>query len=260
MMLVSWEAIKSLVASSGGVWRCVEDEATLYVFVVQNGINLGCRIDKHLEAESLADFNDNYRALASLPIVPTDNEGASLIRPKTTRVGWHYQPRYLTWTTALYASLHNKQADASTDCGDAELKFWNANGTELKRSDYASDELFQTALTEGCTRTAMDWHSAVDFDIRGARFISGVRPTAPTWGYVIAAPDIPAIYGGSVPFLDGGFPLHLMADYTSLLFDAVTVKSIQADPVNKSNKFRLLIDHGLGAQNTMSMGFQTFKE
>lgn len=194
--------------------------------------------------------------------VPRDSNNSPIMRTKTTQVGWHFQPRYITFTTAKYGSLHNRKSDTITDYGDATLRFWKivANAwVELALDDYADADAFQTAITAECTITTTDWYGTFDFDIRGGVFVLGPAPVAPTWGYALMAPDIPAHLGGSVPFLDGGIPIHLMKSNSILGHDALTVKSFLYDPIYKSNKVRLIVDHAVGAQTTMAISYQLYK-
>lgn len=216
-------------------------------------------VDEHVNTP----LPDNEIKTVSLD-VPKDAEDAVLTRPKTTRPGWHYQPRWITFTTSLFgaAALHNKKADAITDYGDAALRFWKKVGgawVELLRENYLTDLAYQLALTTECTITTMDWWAQFDFDIRGGIFLNGPRAIAPSYGYIVIAPDIPAHLGGSVPFLDGGVPLHLMDDYGHISQDAGTVKSFAFDAVYKSNKIRLIIDHPIGTQVDLALAFQIYK-
>jgi hypothetical protein len=258
-MIVSWQALKAVLVGRNIDVHGTEDTENYYLMAVDGALIFTCTLSKRNLNDDLADFEINYKPTWNPRVQPMIN-GYPMTRPATTRPGWHYNPRYLTWTTAKYGSLHNMKADAVTDWGDATLRFFQANGTELLRSDYLSDLLFQAALDLLCARTALDWHSTFDFDIVGNVFLNGTRPSNPTWGYVIGAPDIPAFAGGNVPFLDGGFPLHLLNEYSLIDFHGITVKTVIADAVYKSNKFRLLVDHGttLGLQQSLSMGFKKF--
>jgi len=193
---------------------------------------------------------------------PVDADLAPITRSKTTRPGWHFQPRWLTFQSAKYGSLHNKKIDTITDYGDGTLKFWKIVSNawvELKLVDYADEAALQAALDTDCTITTMDWYTTFDFDIRGGVFLNGVRPTTPTWAYACVAPDVPAAYGGSVPFLDGGVPIHLLPDYNLIPQDGGTVKSFAYDAVNKTNKIRFTVAHAAGVKTDLAIAFQIFK-
>jgi len=204
---------------------------------------------------------DQTSILRGESLSPTTVDQIPISRLSSTKTGWHFSPRYITWKTASYGSLHNKKVDTLTDYGDASLRFWKVVSgawVELLRSAYASDADFQTALDTDCTITTMDWQTTYDFDIRGAVLITGTRPTSPAYGYVQAAPDL-APYGLDVSFMDGGIPLHLVKDYSFIANDGRTVKSVVADPINNSNKFRVIIEHAAGAYIDLALGYEHYR-
>ena len=189
----------------------------------------------------------------------TDSSLAAVTRPKTTESGWHFEPRFITFTTSLYQSLHNTSCQDMSDIGDAAMKFFKSNGDELLRSDYASDALFQAALDLYCVKTYMDWEPEYDFDIRAGVMLTGVRPSTPVWGYSLAAPDIPAQYGGSVPYLNGGLPIHLLNSYSWIPIDGITVKRVTYDGDTHQGKFRVIIEHNAGVQVDLAVSFEHYK-
>lgn len=262
MIQAGWNDLKAFVDARSVSIQWLDLGGNYYLHAFDGPFELRCVLSKTLNADDVAVFEASYKAAGNKRLDPKDTDGSTVYRVKTTKVGWHYQPRYLTFTTAKYGSLHNKKIDTTTDYGDATLRFWkvvDGAWVELLLADYADETAFQAALATDCKITAIDWHSDFDFDIRGGIFVHGVKPTSPAWGYAVVAPDIPAASGGSVPFLDGGLPLHLLSDYGLIMQDAVTVKSFTADPVYKSNKIRLVIDHALGAQIDLAIAYQIYK-
>lgn len=268
-MIVSWTALKAVLTGRSIGVHGTQDAENYYLMAIDGGLSFECILRKANPNDDLADFTANYLPTWNALIAPTVN-GLPVTRPATTKPGWHYCPRYFTWTTAKYPSdIHNRKIVATgmpptytmSDMTDAVVKWWKLSGStwvELKRSDYVSDLLFIAALAADCTITTMDWHSTFDFDVVGCGILNGLQPGAEMYGYVIVAPDLPTAAGGSAHFLDGGFPFHLVADYQFIDFNGITAKNVVADPVTKTNKFRLVLEHAAGAQIVFSMGFKKF--
>lgn len=200
------------------------------------------------------------RGLAMVELLgPKDSDESLIIKTKTTKAGWRYDPRVITLKTNTAGSLHNKNF-ARADIGDAVLKFFDANLGELTQGGQESNQDYQIRLDADCTRTVMDYQPAYDIDVRGGELILGGAPAQPTYGYLVMAPDIAAQYGGSISFVTGGYPIHLMDSFAVKAFEGVTTKTILHDPVYNSNKIRLIIDHAAGADISIGVKYDEYKE
>jgi len=206
-----------------------------------------------------ADFTTNFLAGANRTIETRDSDSSTIVKTKTTKGGWHYEPRFIEFWSSTHNSLHNKKADAFTDYTDGVLKFFKANGDQLVKGAEELDADFQIRLDTDCVKTVMDWQPTYDMDIRAGRFLMGVKPTTPAYAYAMVAPDIPAAYGGSVPHVTGGAPLHMLADYSVIVFEGITVKNVLYDPIYNSNKFRIIITHTAGVKINMAVAFEHYK-
>ena len=160
------------------------------------------------------DFESNFLSIANKSIETRDADSSVIARSKVTKAGWHYEPRFIEFSSSTLGSLHNKKIDAVTDYGDAFIKFYKSNGDELVQGGEESNNDFQVRLTTDCVKTTLDWQPTYDMDIRAGRFIMGIKPATKAYAYAVVAPDIAAQYGGSVPHIAGGVPLHLLADYS----------------------------------------------
>jgi hypothetical protein len=256
---VDWTQFKSYAIANSMPLRGFEDTDSHYIYASDAGFTVFTILDKNpTDTTDLDDYVNNYKATINTRIGQFDTNGVALSKQKVTRTGWHYCPTFIEITTAKYPSLHFKLSDNITDIADAKVSYFNGS-TELKRVDYESDETFQAALTISCNKTILDWQSTYDFDPRAAAFIMGTKPPTPAYMYVVVAPDIPANLGGSVPFNIGGVPLHLFADNSISGWDALTVKSVVADPIHNSNKFRLIFFHDAGVQINCCFAIQLYR-
>lgn len=225
----------------------IADIANGLVFMSSNGTS-----------NNISTVSKQIDFLKGLDLTPRDTDGSPIIRGKTTEPGWHFEPRYITFQTSKFGSLHNRKHNGD-DLADADLRFWDSEDDELVQGEEESDEAFQTRLDGACVKTTMDWHTSYDFDIRGGIVLTGTKPTNPCFAFAIIAPDIPENMGGQVPYLSGGFPIHLLASNSYIEFDGITAKRITADHVYDSSKFRTIFKHALGDKIDLAVCFQQYK-
>lgn len=196
---------------------------------------------------------------------PTDSDGSRIVRAKVTKSGWHYEPRSISWKCGGRASLCNKNPSLA-DLGDAVLKFYNASDVALTQGAEESDGDFQARLASDCVKTVVDWWPQHDIDIIGGiLFVKNVTADQ-ALVHVVAAPDIPAILGGSVPFQNGGFDLSFFHDAGTsqssgrLDLNGRGAKTLVFDPVYASNKLRFSVNHPVGYAASLMILFEGYKE
>lgn len=265
-MMVSWTAMKQLIILKPSVdVQYIEDTEKLYVFAVDAGLTITCEINKNLQKEDLADFENNHKSSANKNLTPPRDSDRSLInRDKHTKTGWHYEPRSLDFTTSKLNSLYNRKHDGAgimdgTDYGDGLLKFYDGTGAELVQGDSETDNDFQTRLTNNCIKTIMDWQSTYDFDIIGGYFMIKNAPTTDAYLWVIVAPDLTEEQGGSIPHISGGWNLSFFQDKQSMSINGRGAKNVAYDPVYNTNKFRMICKHAAGAEIGIQMIYEHFK-
>lgn len=195
---------------------------------------------------------------------PKDADGSALARFKVTKTGWHFEPRNIYWKTSTAGSMFSKKFDGNTpegctDIGDTTVKFYDASGTALTKGAEESDADYQIRLTANCTKTIMDWHPVHDMEIVGGAMKVVGNENKNAWGWLIIAPDIPANYGGSVPFLQGGCNIGMFKEREFVEFDGRTPKFMAYDAVYKSNKLRVMILHEVGLAIQVLVRFELFK-
>lgn len=182
-----------------------------------------------------------------------DASGRKITRGAATIDGWHYQPHWVEWKTATIGSIYNKKINLTTfaeeNLGFSTVKFYNAAGTEITAVE---DE--GTIVT-----TVVDFMPTHDYEIFGAKMFQVSKPTTDIRVWVIAAPDIPAIYGGQVIFGQGGINMHLLGEGNGADTDGKTSKLVSYNGGVGSNKFRFICKHGAGVQHQMSIMLEFFK-
>ena len=263
-MLVKWSDIKSLINSNQARLNYIE-RADEYLIVASSvSIAFECALEKGT-AEA-TEFEQQYKLTKVNVVEPLDSDGSRIQRTKTTKTGWHYEPRSLDFITSTANSLYNRMHTGNTvedspDYNDCIMKFFDAAGLELTLGQGESAEGYQTRLSAYCTRTQIDWHPQYDLDIIGADFGILTPPVAPqkAYAWIIVAPDIPPNLGGNVVFLSGGLNLGLLPSGDRFPIDGRGVRSFVYDPVYYSNKFRFLVKHTAGLQLTLQVNAWQFK-
>lgn len=185
--------------------------------------------------------------------IPVNPEGKPMFVRSMTNTDWHYSPHALDFYTGVYNSLYNRTEDggtieAGTDCGDAVMKFFDADDDEIVHGGYEeTDEEYQERLTAGCTKTVIDFEKTNSFDVIGCTLYIEATPAQPAYMWVTVAPDIPREYGGSVPLMGRGMNLKMMGRpmYPHLFF-AESCKTIAYDPDYHSGKIRIAVKHQIG--------------
>jgi len=214
-------------------------------------------------------INDGIDWLKGIDPTPRDSENAPISRQKTTKTGWHYEPRALDFFTSSHGSLYNRkhngnQIDDGDDYGDASIHFFNSSGLELtyQQTGYETEtELeFQARLDSGCVLSYLDWQPDYNMDIIGGIMMLKDTPASRAYMWTIVAPEIPEIYGGSVPHVAGGWNLEFFDTKDKIKIDGRGIKTIAYDPVYNSNKFRTIIKHSPGVKIGIQIVFEKFKE
>lgn len=180
--------------------------------------------------------------------IARDTEGALLSRNKITKTGWHYQPHALSFKTAKLASIYNKNV-AGNDLGFSTIKLYKSNGDEI------TDSLYENL----CVKTVVEWMPTHDYEIVGAKFYQDSTLDTDIYMWVIGVPDIPAQYGGSIPFGQGGVNLRWVASGQGLNTDGRSSKLLVYDATNKTNKFQLVFKHNAGVQHDCMMVWEIYK-
>lgn len=261
MITVSWTTFKGFVDSRGVSIQCLIDEGTYHLRAFDGVFQVGCTLAAN--SGEIQEYTSGYASGANQALQPRAN-GVPLARTVVTKTGWHFEPRCIVFTSSKAGSLHNHKADGfsietCTAFTDAVLKFYKSDGTQLTKGGEETDEEFQGRLDTDCTCTLMDWQPQYDMEILRGRSAILDAVSNPSYAYVHVAPDLPEIYGGNVPFMNGGLDLRFLDPRQVVTFDGAGSKFIAYDPVYNTNKFRLKRLHGAGEKITFQVVFEHFK-
>lgn len=173
-----------------------------------------------------------------------DSEGALMSRTKVTKSGWSYHVQGVEFTTSKVDSVYNKDMDGN-DLGFTTYTMKDVNGAV-------------TTNEMECTQTIVDWEPTHDYEIIGGQLKMDMIPTDNIRAYVIGVPDVPAQYGGSKEFICCVNMKYIKAK-DAINADGRASKELKFDPVNHTNKMRLVLNHSAGTQANFLMLFEIFK-
>ena len=179
------------------------------------------------------------------PAPPKDSDGAPLVRGKVTKSGWHIQLHSMEISTATTNGFFNKD-DNDNDLGFCTYTMKDSGGNT-------------TTDPTQCVKTILDWECGYDYEIMGAFIRQKTAPTVDVRMWVIAAPDIPANFGGSKYFANGGLNLKHI-DSSAVDSDGKAPKFIAYDPINHSGKFRMILTHPADTQHTFMLTWQIYQQ
>lgn len=267
MTTQTWSEFKTVVASKSLRPQYSEDSTTYDIYAVDSAFCWRFSLIKG-SADS-DDFEANHKSTYNAQISPpTDSDNSPIQRPKTTKTGWHFEPRSIDFITSKYGTMYNRKhngngIDDGTDYGDAVMKFFDGSGNELsfQQTGYETETEaeFQTRLDGGCVRTQIDWQATYDMDVIGGLMRIKNVPVDRAYFWAIVAPDIPEASGGSVPFIAGGRALHMLGENDKVTCDGRGIKTFLYDPVYNSNKFRIVVKHGVGVKINLEVVFEHYR-
>jgi hypothetical protein len=178
---------------------------------------------------------------------------------------YHYEPRSLDFVTSKLNSLYNRKHDGGlisngTDYGDALLKFYDSNDTELVQGESESDIDYQARLTANCGKTYLEYTPDFDYAIRSGTFMLREEVSYDAYFWCVLAPHISEEYGGQVPFLSGGYNLSFFPAKSYINMDGVATAIVKKDLTYYSHRIGLYVKHNAGDQIGIQMIYEHYRQ
>lgn len=164
-----------------------------------------------------------------------DSDGAPMSRVKVAPSGWNYHKRGVEFVTSTLGSVINNDV-AGTALTDAVMKLYAADGTLITDQGIASTD---------CVKTQLDLEPPYDVYVAGGqiKFYSTLNNDLRL--FLLGVPDVPAIYGGSKPFIQN-INLRYMALNGGVDADGRAAKWLQYSATYHTNKLRIIMKHDAG--------------
>lgn len=244
MTELTWTQFKAGIINSGILFKLFEDDIT-YILFAKDKIEFKCKIDKSNDNDDKIDFETNFKIKAASMLEPVDAEGAVTSRSKAAKAGWKAQFQTVRISTSTTNGYYNK----------------NKNGGDLGFCTYTMYDAQNQITTDeaSCVKTILTWEPTFNMELVGGRLFQKHSPTSDIWLYVTAAAHIPANYGGSIEFLQGGMNLQDIPESGEVDFDGRVAKYIPYDTVYHSGRFEILLKHDAGVKHSFSLVFELFK-
>lgn len=261
MLLVGWNEIKAFAQARGLSLQEVELEDRYWLAAFDGPFGMQTNLYFDSDAESVTDYEENFQADANQKLLNRDSEGYPLGKQKVTKGNRHYQMRCIQFRTAKRDEFYNEDQGGAT-LEDVERTFWKlVSGTLTQMTQgELSNEDWQAALDADCVETRVDWEPSYTYEIIGGvvQFLAAVEQRCPI--EVIAIPDLPAIYGGTKPFVQN-FDLRFTPAKGEVRADGRAVKELPYSATYHTNKLRLRVRHGAGAAKVdIQIVFEHFRD
>lgn len=251
-MKVEWAAFKAFVSARYLSIQYIEDNKFYYMKALDSAFTLECELDKNpTDTTELTDFETNFKAKGNQSF--SDIDGIPFARLKASKKGWNFWAVPIEISTStLGGSVYCKDA-AGTDIAGITCKIYKADGSEITTAGLLDANLNQ------CVKTVLDFEPAFDYEMIGGALRINSNPAQDVRLWVIGAPDIPAIYGGSKEFASG-VNLKFMAPDSSFEIDGRVTKYVTYSAVTHSGKLRVILKHPAGANVNLQFIIHTYRQ
>lgn len=191
-------------------------------------------------------------------ITQKDLDGADIVRVKAARKGWTFSAIPIEFTTSRLQSSNLSSSDDlySKDSNGVSrsfisLKLYDASDVEITSPGPAGVN-YATAV-----KTVIDFEPPYDYEVIGGelRTLSTISSDLRLW--LVAAPDIPAPLGSKE--MGGGINLRYLSPGNVWSVDGRVAKYATYDPVNHTNKIRLIIKYPAGEVENLQIVIQLYK-
>lgn len=199
------------------------------------------------------DFETNYKPSGNVALSQLDSDGAQVVRVKAAKRGWSFWAVPIEITTStLGGSLFSQNSDG-TDIPWINCKIYKADESEITTAGLLNANLSQ------CVKTVIDFEPTFDFEIIGGDLRINSNPASDIRLWIIGAPDIPAMYGGSKE-LTSGINLKFLAPDSSFTIDGRVTKTFTYNATDHRGKVRLILKHPAGTQVNLQFVVHLYRQ
>ena len=180
-------------------------------------------------------------------ITPVDADGAPIARSKAAKAGSFYCLLPVEFATSSVSSVYSNNVDDTARAG-ITYKIYNS-----------SDEDITSVLGEPfATKTVVDVELPYDYEMIGGALRQTATPIEDVRLWVVAVPDVPAIYGGSKEMI-GGINLQYMHGGDVIFADGRAAKYLTYSATTHTNKMRIIIRHPAGYVHRLMVTFEIYR-
>jgi hypothetical protein len=262
----TWTTWKAVYATKGS-WLQYDDDGVMYTIWMYDGPDVHlCQIYKsevpyssvgsYSQAQNdadKADFETNYKSSGNQPLYQSDSDGAQIVRVKAAKKGWSFWALPIEVTTSMLGANAYCKDSAGNDIGGITCKIYDGANAEITVAGILNANL------NLCTKTVVDFEPNFDYEIIGGSLRINSNPSQDIRLWIVGAPDIPAIYGGSKEFASG-INLKFLGPDSEFEVDGRVTKFLSYNATTHSGKIRLILKHPAGSQVNMQFTLHMYRQ
>lgn len=199
-----------------------------------------------------ADFETNHKSSGNQAISQLDTDGAQIVRIKAAKKGWSFWAIPIEFTSSTLGGSVFCQDSNGNNIPGITCKIYDSNNVEITSAGALNVNL------STCIKTVVDFEPPFDYEVIGGSLRINSNPALDMRLWIVGAPDIPAIYGGSKEFTSG-INLKFMAPDASFEVDGRVTKFLQYNPATHQSKMRIILKHPAGTQVNMQIVIQIYR-
>lgn len=200
----------------------------------------------------LVDFTTNVQPTCNSVIDRKAADGRPMQVHTITKFTTNFQLRPFSFQTSTPSSLHNSSPTAVMS--DISMKCYDVSGADV------------TSSPATAVKTVLDFEPAYAYEVIGGwlDIPDGTKTQATTDGpgnwlaSAIGVPDVPAIYGGSIPFVYEVDVALIPSGEGRILSDACATSYLKPNATYHTSKIRWIIKHPTGAAQWFQVFVRTF--
>jgi hypothetical protein len=236
---LNWAEMKEQL-TRGMPYRYISRQGFYNIYAVDDPFQFECLIQQNNGDDHL-DFETNYKTAAFSTFSQFDTDGAQIVRAKAAKRGWSFWSLPIEVTTSSIGGTLFCQDSSGSNIPGVSCKIYDNNNSEITTPGLLNANL------NTCVKTVIDFEPAFDYEIIGGELRINSNPAQDVRMWIIGAPDIPAIAGGSKEFASG-VNLKFLAPDSGFSVDGRVTKYIQYNGVDHRGKLRILLKHPAGSQ------------
>jgi hypothetical protein len=235
---LEWSDFKDQISTGSLTYKYLSIHNIYYIYAVDGLFQYECLIPQNGNSDQ-TDFETNYKDDSFSTFSQFDTDGASIVRIKAAKKGWSFWAVPIEITTStLSGSLYCKDS-SGTDIPGLSCKIYDNSNTEITTAGILNANLAT------CVKTVLDFEPAFDYELIGGALRINSNPAQDVRLWIVGAPDIPAIYGGSKEFASG-INLKFLAPDSSFEIDGRVTKYITYNSSTHQGKLRVILKHPAG--------------
>lgn len=246
-MRVEWTTFRDMVNSRSLQILCIEDENSYDLYASENNLELECYLYKNpIDTTDVDDFVGNY--LPNVNPVVGDEDGERYFRIKSSKRGFTYLFKGFDFYTSKLNSLEDVTRNG-TPSGYITIKYYDSSMNQLTT---------QADIDSLCVCSCAYFEPTFDYELISGIISCETQVNVDATVHATMAPRVPALSGGTLPFVCG-LNLQGLSARFPYKFDGRSAKMMQYDATYHTNELEIMVRHPAGFQTELVVGIEVFR-